>query len=231
MKPAIFSLVLLAGGILIARADLTVVQALETPGSPATQITILTKGDKMRIDSNPQVSTIVDARTGDLITLMRDQKCAVRISANKMKAAAAMISKFSDNASGAEQAKPKPTGRKEIIRGYPAEEYVVSRGNLKASYWLAPTYPNGAAILRQLQAVSPEAWSSAHPNEAGFRDFPALPIRAVVDTGRTKITTELLSVKQESIPDTAFAIPADYREVKGPEVDLPGPSAPAPSPR
>jgi hypothetical protein len=184
----------------------------------------------MRIDTAPQVSTIVDGKTGEIVTLMKDQKCAVRISAEKMKAAADMVKKFTDKSDNAESAKPKPTGRKETIRGYEAEEYIVDRGRFKASYWCAPQYPDGAAILRQLQAVKSDVWNSAHPNELNFRDFIALPIRTVVDTGGTKMTTELVSVKQDPLPDTIFSIPPDYREVKAPEMMLPGESAPAATP-
>ncbi len=232
MKARLRFLLVLLAVVANVRADLTVVQTLDAPGATANQITIFTKGDKMRIDTAPQVSTIVDGKTGDIVTLMKDQKCAVRISAEKMKAATDMIRKFSDKSDSVEPAKPKPTGRKETIRGYEAEEYVVDRGRFKASYWVAPHYPDGAAILRQLQAVKSEMWNSANPNELNFRDFPALPIRTVVDIGGSKTTTELVSVKQDPLPDTTFAIPADYREVKGPEMMLPGQSAPvaAPSP-
>jgi hypothetical protein len=215
-----------------SRADLTLVETLDVPGAAANQITIYAKGGLMRIDTAPQMSTIVDGKTGEIVTLMKDQKCAVRISAEKMKAAADMIKKFSDKNGSTEPGKPKPTGRKETIRGYEAEEYVVDRGILKASYWLAPKYPDGAAILRQLQAARSEAWSSTNPNETDFKDFSALPIRTVVDMGGTKMTTELVSVKQDPLPDATFSIPTDYREVKGPEMMIPGQSAPvaAPSP-
>jgi hypothetical protein len=150
-----------------------------------------------------------------------------------MKAATDMINKFSDKSPGAQQAKPKATGRKETIRGYETEEYVVDRGILKASYWVAPKYPNGDAILRQLQAVRPEIWSSANPHGPGFQDFPALPIRTIVDRGGKKVTTEIVSANQDPIPDTAFAVPSDYREVRAPEMNLPGSATPAtaPSPR
>ncbi len=233
MKVCFCSLFVLLVAAARSPADLTLVQTLDAPGASAKQITTYTKGDKMRMDTAPQVSTIVDGKTGEIVTLMKDQKCAVHISAEKMKAAADMIQKFADKNGNTESAKPKPTGRKEMIRGYEAEEYVVDRGPLKASYWLAPKYPDGAAILRQLQAAKPTAWTSANPNETDFHDFPALPIRTVVDMGGSKMTTELISVKQDPLPDGTFAIPADYREVKGPEMMLPGATAPgaAPSPR
>ncbi len=100
------------------------------------------------------MSTIVDGKSGEIVTPDERSKIRCPISrAEKMKAAADMIKKFSDKTGSTEPAKPKPTGRKETIRGYEAEEYVVDRGALKASYWLAPKFPDGAAILRQLQAV------------------------------------------------------------------------------
>src|SRR6478752_4851922 len=76
------------------RADLTLVEKVEGIEGAPNQITILVKGDKMRIDSTPQVSAIVDGHTGEIVTLMKEQKRAVRITAEKMKAAAAMITKF-----------------------------------------------------------------------------------------------------------------------------------------
>jgi hypothetical protein len=227
MKARLCSLFVFLAAVANTRADLTVVQTLAGSGESANQITFYIKGDKIRVDTAPQVSTIVDGKTGEMVTLMKDQKCAVRISAEKMKAAADMIKKFTDKSGSPEPAKPKPTGRRETIRGYEAEEYVVDRGARKASYWLAPKYPDGAAILRQLQTAQSQAWNSANPNEMDFRDFPAVPIRTVVETGGTKTITELVSVKQDPLSDATFAIPADYREVKGPEMLPPGRSAPA----
>ncbi len=203
------------------RADLTMVEKIEGMAGAPGQVTILIKGDKMRIDSTPQVSAILDGHTGDMITLMKDQKCAVRISAEKMKAAAAMITKFNGEPGDAAAAKPKPTGRKQTINGYAAEEYASETARFKASYWLAPKYPDGAAVLRQLQAIKPEIWKSANPNVASFNDFSALPIRTVIDMGSVKLTTEIVSVKQDPIPDSAFAIPADFQEIKAPEIEGP----------
>lgn len=213
-----------------ARADLTMVEKVDGVSGAPTQVTIMVKGDKMRIDSTPKVSAILDGKTGELVTLMNDQKRAIRMSAEKMKAAAAMMSKFNGNTNDVAANKPKPTGRKETINGYEAEEYVMDSGTLKASYWLAPKFPDGAAILHQLQALKPEIWKSANPNAASFSDFPALPVRTVVDLGGMKMTTEIVSVKQDPIPDTAFTVPADFQEIKAPEMALPGQGAGAASP-
>jgi hypothetical protein len=88
MKTAFYSLVLAAFVILPVRADLTIVysttvqpashnqkaQATPTALAAATNMTIKVKGDRARIDASPQITTIFDGRTGELINLLNDQK-------------------------------------------------------------------------------------------------------------------------------------------------------------
>src|ERR1700704_446306 len=99
---------------LSASADLVIVQKVEGAG-PVAGMTIKIKGDKARIDATPQMSTIIDGKTGEMINLMNDQKAAVRVSAEKMKAAAEMVSKFTDKNKNKSVEKPKltATGKKE----------------------------------------------------------------------------------------------------------------------
>ena len=66
---AIASLAILA----TARADLTIVQKVEgTDG--LHEITMKVKGDKARVEVSPQVTTILDAKTGELTNLLNDKK-------------------------------------------------------------------------------------------------------------------------------------------------------------
>ncbi len=108
MKAAFYSLALSTSFILPLRADLTIVYSTTlqpvTEGQKAqatasvlgaTNMTIKIKGDKARIDASPQVTTIFDGRTGEVINLLNDQKTVVRISPDKMKAVAEMLNKVS----------------------------------------------------------------------------------------------------------------------------------------
>src|SRR5436305_1718731 len=122
MKLASSILISAVGAVSFARADLTMVEKIDGIAGAPSQITIQVKGGKMRIDSTPQVSAIIDGQTGELVTLMKDEKRAIRMTAEKMKAAAAMITKFNGK-DGDPASKPKPTGRKETINGYEADEY------------------------------------------------------------------------------------------------------------
>ena len=181
-------------------------------------MTVRIKGNMARIDATPQISTIIDSKTGEVVTLMKDQKTVVRISADRMKAAAEMIDKFSDKRASAVPSKPTPTGRKETINGYEAEEYIVDGPMFKAAYWVAPKFPESAAILKQLQAMKPEIWNSARRAVPNYRDFPALPVKTVVEMGNTKVTTTLVSVTQDALNEADFAIPKDFQEMKTPDI-------------
>ena len=95
MKLAVFFVALVAVSLALpwARADLTLVQSVEgTSGS--NEMTMKLKGDKMRIDVSPQVTTIIDAKTGEMINLMNDQKKVMRISGEKVRATMEMAQQF-----------------------------------------------------------------------------------------------------------------------------------------
>jgi len=72
------------------RADLTLIQKVDAAGTTG-EMTIKFKGDKIRIDPAPELSMITDSKTGDTVTLMHGEKKAMRISGDKMKAAAEMV--------------------------------------------------------------------------------------------------------------------------------------------
>jgi Domain of unknown function (DUF4412) len=230
----LFGFSLLVGACLLfpARADLTIVQKVDGLGG-AGEMTMKIKGDKMRIEVSPQITTIFDGKTGELTNLMNDQKTVVRISADKMKAAAEMIEKFNSKKENAEKAKLVPTGKKETINGYETEQYAYDGPSFKATYWIALNYPDGGAILQQLQAIKSEAWNATNTKMPDYRDFPGLPIRthmtmtkqhqgtvsnSAASGSGTEITTTLISIKQDPLSDAEFTVPKDYQEMSMPDI-------------
>src|SRR5438105_5742933 len=247
MKTVFCSLVLTAFAILQTRADLTIVysttvepashsqktQATPAAVAAATNMTIKVKGDKARIDASPQVTAIFDGRTGELINLLNDQKTIVRISPDKMRAIADMLNQFSSNKAGSEKPRLTSTGQKEMIDGYDTEQYTYDGTDFKATYWIAPNYPNGAAVLAQLQSIKSELWDAANTKMPDFRDFPGLPIRMRMIVGKgnqadahgtsapdhpTDITSTVTGVSLDSIADKQFTVPADFKETKLPDI-------------
>jgi hypothetical protein len=251
-----------------ARADLTIVYSTtvqpasqtQKAGEPAaaTNMAIKIKGDKARIESSPQLTMIFDGTTGEVINLMNDQKTVVRISPEKLKAVTDMLSKFSNKKPEPENPKLTPTGHKEMVNGYETEQYTYDGPDFKAIYWVAPSYPNGAAILTQLQSVKSEFWDAANTRMPDFRDFPGLPIRTRLIMAKqavekqpgasgsakqavekkpgassgdaTEITSTITSVNQNPISDSEFTIPSDYKEANLPDIFGQRTAAPSVSP-
>src|SRR5205809_345589 len=246
MKAAFYSLVVTAFVVLTVRADLTIVYSTTvqpashaqkpqaTPTAVATtNMTIRVKGDKARIDASPQVTAIFDGRTGELINLLNDQKTIVRISPEKMRAIADMLNQFSSNKANSNKPRLKPTGQRETINGYDTEQYSYEGSDFKATYWIAPNYPNGAAVLAQLQSIKSEFRDAANTKMPDFRDFPGLPIRMRMIVGKgnqadahgasapdhpAEITSTVTGVSLDSIGDGQFIVPADFKETKLPDI-------------
>src|SRR5438045_5805432 len=240
MKTAAYFVVLTISFLFSARADLTMVQQVERAGS-AGNMTIKLKGDKVRIEASPKVTTILDGKTGEVTNLMNDQKTVVRISADKVKAVANMIQKPNAKQEGAAKTKLTPTGQKETVNGYQTEQYTYDGPDFKATYWIASNYPDGAAILAQLQSIKSEFWNAANPGVADYRDFPWLPIctrqtshkqsSATMPGGTaTEITSTIISANQNPISDSEFTVPSDFKETKLPDIFDKKNTAPSASP-
>ncbi len=199
-----------------ARADLTIVQNMEgTEG--ARKITFKVKGDKARIEVTPEVTTLVDAKTGDLTTLLNDRKTVMRISGERAKAMAEMAKSFVKQETP-EQAVPKPTGRKETINGYETEEYVTDSPKYHASYWVAKTYPNYQSILQQMSLLQRGAFAEITKGMPDYHALPGLPLRTKIKTqGQSEITSSIESVSLAPLPASDFTIPSDYSEMKMPD--------------
>ncbi len=199
-----------------ARADLTVVQKMEgTEG--LNKITFKIKGDKARVEVSPQITTIVDAKTGDLTTLLNDQKTVMRISGERAKAMAEMAKTFVKQETP-DQSVPKPTGRKETIAGYETEEYVTESANYKASYWVAKTYPNFQSILQQMALLQRGAFAEITKGMPDYHALPGLPLRTKIKTpGQAEITSTIESVSLAALPASDFNVPAGYSEMKMPD--------------
>ena len=237
MRYLCVSLLIGTSWIATARADVTLVQKVEGVGGSPSEITIKIKGNKVRIEASPKVTTIFDSATGEMVNLIRDEKTVVRMSADKLKAAAQMINKFSPHQETAGKPKLVATGKKETINGYETEQYIYDGPDFKAVYWIAPDYPGGADILKQLQAVKSEAWNAAGMNWPDYGDFPGLPLRTRLTTKSPgghggEITSTISSVKQDSLNDSEFSIPPDFKEVKVPDIfgekNSPPPTSSAP---
>src|SRR2546430_14756419 len=94
MKAFLLSLALSAGLCVSARADFTIIQKVEGGKAGGNEIIMKLKGDKVGGEATPQMTMIVDGKTGETVTLMNAGKKFRRIPGGKAKATAELAAKL-----------------------------------------------------------------------------------------------------------------------------------------
>jgi len=195
----------------LCRADLTIIQQIQqSKGTNNVDMTTTTKvkGDMARIDVNPQMSMLINLKTGDAVSLVIPQKVAMKISGD-------MIKEMKKTAMPEGTAKPEPpkaTGRKDTINGFACEEYTTTVDGKKITLWVTKDAPDAQKAVAQLSQLSagddPMAAALSQENVPGF------PVRAEIempDLGR--ITSTVVNVKSDALPDSDFTVPSDFKEM------------------
>ena len=218
MRTHFLWLLVATGMLTTARADLTLVQEIDGSGR-THQMTIKLKGDKARVEITPEADhhhrqQVRRYPEPDEWPKEGDADVGRKIKGDRRNGE--QVSK--DSSAGAEKGKLIATGKKETMNGYEVEEYVRESASMKETYWIAPKYPDAAAILKQLQSIAPTAWSSVAKGVFDFREFPGLPLKTIVKTDKGEITSSFVSIKQDSLSDADFVVPKDFQELKGPNL-------------
>ena len=199
------------------RADLVIVQHVDGSGQSGDQ-TIKIKGDKARTDLAQQVSMITDGASGDIVTLMHSTKTFLKLTAAQTKA---MLEQLKKLAPTAEPPKLTDTGKKEKIGNYDCEIFTSNLGAVSVTYWIARDFPNYQSVLEQmgkLQGGSISAMGKGIMPE--LKDFPGMQIKTEMDLGGKKISTVLISAKEETVDPASFDIPKDYKEASAPALNF-----------
>ena len=213
MKPLLCTLALLAA-LLPARADLTIVQKVEG-GGPIANMTIKIKGNKVRVEATPEITSIIDSKTGEMINLINDKKTVMRISGEQAKAFAGEALKAVKSDPAAPKPKLTPTGKKETINGHETAEYIWQSPQFTASYWIATKYPDSANIVKQLQTLNSQSFAqSMGTGTPDFRDFPGVPLKTHVKMGGQEMTSTITALKTDALNETEFSVPKDYKDMK-----------------
>jgi hypothetical protein len=219
---------LLAAGI--ARADVVIIQQIDGMAQSG-QMTIMVNGDKVRADVSPQISTITDATTGDVTTLMHAQKCYIVISAAAGKAMLAGVTAPQPGAPASpappvlpmQAPSPKATGKTDKINGYNAAEYTFTNGNMKGTYWICSDFPNAKLVTDALAKFQKGGLASIAKGLApDLGAFHGVPVKTEIDINGQKITTQLISANEQPVDPDEYKVPAGYTEMKMPPMDGPG---------
>jgi hypothetical protein len=195
-------------------ADLVLVQKVEGSGQSGEQ-TIRIKGEKARTDLAQQVSMLTDAATGENIALNHTQKTYVKVSPAQIKAMMEQMQKM--RPPGSAPPKLTPTGKKEKVGAFECEIFTTSFGDVNVTYWLAKDFPNFPAIMAQMEKLQSGSISAmAKGLMPDLKDFPGMQLKTEMDMGGKKVTTTIISAKDDNVDPMIFVIPKDYHEVAAP---------------
>ncbi len=200
-------------------ADWVIVSKGTAAGREITT-TISLKGNLARMDANKEMSMIMGGDNGGAKMALHAQKKVMVLDAAKLKAIGEMASKFSGGGATPADQKLVATGQKEKIGEWDCDVYTWKAPMGEIKLWLAPNFPNFKDILaaqeKMTKAVSP-AMAASMP-KAG--EIPGMVIKTESKMMGQTSTTQLVSAKEEDLPDSTFELPADYTEMAMP--GLPG---------
>lgn len=194
-----------------AMADLTIEQKLEN-GKATGSVILKIKGDRFRSDmpNSPigSMSTIVNTKTMDTITLMHARKTAMRIDGAKLLS-------MRDAMGKKESERPKlvDTGKSEKVGEYDAEIFTWTNGNVSQTLWVAKNFPDFDKLKEDIEKVH-----KAGPRGSGMinsvpdmSSLPGMVVKTQTTAGPIKMVNTLVSVKHGDIDDSEFYIPKDYK--------------------
>jgi uncharacterized protein DUF4412 len=198
----------------LARADYIIKQQFENAGR-VQQITLKIKDTKVRLDSGGQSSAIIDSQTGETTLLIHPNKAFLKIGAEQVsEQAKALKEMLGQKLQNPADAVLKPTGKQEKISGFDTAEFTTNFNGIPMSIFIAKQYPNYQKIVSALYQVQNGPAMDAFRSMTIPPDkYPGLPIRTTQTIMGQKIVMTLESAQETEVPDTEFAIPADYKEL------------------
>ena len=211
-----FAVLLALALSLQARADFIVRQRVENVGQQTGEVVVKLKDDKARTDLAPQVSNIIDGNTGEMLTLLHNQKSFMRIPAERAKELFDRMKNLQN--AGKAPAKPVATGQKEKVEQWDAEIFTWSGGKMSARYWVAKDFPNAAALTAAMTKVQ-SAGVAALSKEMmpSLADFPGMVVKTEVKLEGKSMTSTIIAVEEKALDDKEFAPPTSYKEMPTPD--------------
>lgn len=205
MKTATVSIALaiLFTSPIAARADLVMIQHLfggeaKTPNI----ITLYVKGGKVRTDNDTTSSSIIDTDTGDMTTLVHEQKMAITMNTKTLQSLAPK-----ENSIKPVETKVTATGKHETIDGHDCEIYTSENSGTVVKMWIARGYPGYEKLKEALKPME----KMGGPDAPKTPELPGMMLKSEYEQSGIKFVTKLVSIEEKSLPDSLFVAPAGYK--------------------
>ena len=208
---------LLLLGLLSVRADLVIIQRIENLGQNGDMV-IKIKGDKIRTDVSPTISTISNLKTGEVTTLMHAQKAFMTMSAASLRQMMKSSLKTSDELPNQEPTL-RATGGKLVINSIETDQYESTLGTVKVNYWIAKNFPDGERITALYQQIlNSSLGQTIQPMAKQPANLPGVPIRTQMELApNQKITVTILSIQEQTVNENDLTVPKGYTPLPTPE--------------
>ena len=183
------------------RADLVITQhlfvgAARTPG----KIVMYVKGGKVRTDNDTTSSAIVDTDTGDMTTLVHEQKMVMTMNTKQLDALKPAGSKVA-----VPETKVTATGQRETIDGHDCEIYTSENSGTLVKMWIARNYPGYDKLRTALKPMEKMSGGAKAP------ELPGMMIQSEFEQSGVKMVTKLVSIEEKPLSDDLFKAPAGYK--------------------
>lgn len=187
-----------------ASADITMVQHTFMGAAKTPMVTTMSiKGSKIRSDNDTTSSVVMDTESGDMITLVHEQKMIIKTNTKELAKLAPPPG--ADKAGGG--TKVTATGQKEMVDGYNCELYLSENMGMVVKMWLTEEYPGYQKLKEELKVISKMAAANA-PEQT---PLPGIAIKTEYEQQGLKFETRLVSLKEGTVDESKFAIPAGYK--------------------
>ncbi len=204
MKSKLLTLTLLLTASSVTRADITLVQDTLLNGI-RSRTTMWVKGDKMRTDNDTTSSVIIDAASGDMTTLVHEQKMIIVNNTKQLAALAAQAPGAKDME--LPQTQLTATGQIEKVDGYDCEIILSENQGMVVKMWVAKDYPNGEQLREELKAMT----KLSGANGAKQPEVPGIALKTEYEQQGLKFTTQLISISTDPVDAARFDIPQGYK--------------------
>jgi len=190
--------------------------AMQSPQTGETNVTVLLQDDNLRADL-PGTSMLMNLQTGDVTTVMHEQKMFMQLPTAGMAEIAGLsgpgeqggTTELGSNNDAVDAVTFQPTGRKETISGFPCEEYTIPSGP-DVSIWFTKESPMQEGFVDRLAGLAGVRKSIPF----GFGDvsvLPGFPVRVNSTRPGEEFEITILSVREKSFVSTDFTPPAGYQ--------------------
>jgi len=197
------------GFLALARADLTLVQVLETMRDDKLLdkevMTIYIKDKTVRIDQGQALTSIIRSDQKVTYSILHESKKYVVLPHPPAKA---------EEADDLSEVQVESTGKKEQISGFMTHEVLVKEGQTTTDLWIGEGVLDMKSFLKEFQGFLQFGFTGATSLFEKYPELNGVPIRIVEKNQNVSRIGTITKVDSTQIPNSTFDVPAGYSELK-----------------